>query len=101
MIDLWCGEATFPEGRGGTPTLAESAGQLADPAAFGVLVDLGGIQGSTPSICLASAGLPGVTAKIAGICRGQSRKPTTIISTSNKPNPARMRKKAASVASRP
>jgi hypothetical protein len=60
MIDLWGGEATFRGvgvGRGGTPTLAEPAGQLADPAAFGALVDLGGISGFD-ALDLLSVGRP-------------------------------------------
>src|SRR5262245_57735622 len=68
MIDLWVGGVYLVRvGTRGSPTLAESAGQLADPAAFGALVDLGGIQGSTPSTSLAPGARPGVTAKIAGV----------------------------------
>ena len=58
MIDLWGGEATLlVVGARGTPTLAESAGQLADPAAFGALVDLGGISGFD-ALDLLSVGRP-------------------------------------------
>jgi hypothetical protein len=61
MIDLWGrgGDLSggWGVGRGGTPTLAEPAGQLADPAAFGALVDLGGISGFD-ALDLLSVGRP-------------------------------------------
>ena len=69
MIDLW--------GRGGDLSGGEAGGAgglrrwLSRPASWPTQPRSGhsstwaGFQGSTPSICLASAGLPGVTAKIA------------------------------------